>query len=121
MQHAIRVLDRSQIDLHDHHHARDARVTPALLPRRAGWFPRVEHVSIASPDAKRHDFIALRKAGEAQAFCAYAHAHGRDEYERGDYDRAAQWQRLGADATRGAIMYRELARMLFSAGSDSTR
>ena len=118
MQHVTRVSDRSQIILPNRRHAREARVAPAVLPRRAGWFPRVEQVSIASPDATRDDLIAVRKAREAQAFCAYAHAHGRKEYERGAYDRAAQWQRLGADATRGAIIYRELARMLFSVSTD---
>lgn len=115
MGNATRVSSRSQIVLHDSRHVQEARVTPALLPRRAGWFPRVKHRTITPPDATRHDLIAWRKAREAQAFCAYAHGHGRKEYERGEYERAAQWQRLGADATRGAIMYRELARMLFSA------
>jgi hypothetical protein len=92
------------------HHAHAVDLTSALP------LPAAAPPSSPKPPAPRHDLIALRRACEAQAFSAYAHMLSREEYERRDYQRATHWQRLSADATRGAIMYRELARMLLSAG-----
>lgn len=100
-------------------HAKHAHRYTALTARAISLpLPAAAPPSSPKPPAPRHDLIALRKACEAQAFSAYAHALSREEYERAEYQRAAPWQRQAADATRGAIMYRELARVLFSAGRD---
>ena len=98
---------------------KDTRLTPQRTQQHAPRHERSVSSALQLPAAAsrtRHDLIALRKAREAQAFSAYAHRHSRDQYQRGDHQRAAHWQRLAADATRGAIMYRELGRMLLSAG-----
>lgn len=107
-----------QAELSAPHATRPGTHSPRLVRAIPLPLPAATPPSSPKPPAPRHDLIALRKACEAQAFSAYAHTLGREEYERGEYQRAVQWQRQAADATRGAIMYRELARMLFSAGGD---